>query len=125
MNKKNINFELLRIISSFFVIVSHTNVIAFQSLEVQYGFNWFLIMIYQILSKIAVPVFFMISGGLYLKKERTYKEMLSKTFKKLFIPLFVFSVIVFLKRILVFICVNGIIFSNSIFAKNVCITEKK
>ena len=75
MKNRRISLEILRIISCFFVIVSHTNGYLLDEISKGEGM-WFLAIAYHILSKIAVPVFFMISGALYLNKEHSYKEMI-------------------------------------------------
>lgn len=53
-------------------------------------------MIY-LISKTVVPIFFMISGFLNLRKDYTYKEIIKKTITRLFIPLFLFSTLIYFK----------------------------
>ncbi len=60
--------EVMRIIAAFFVIVNHTISDVFLKMCEPLSFTWFLSLTYFYLSKIAVPVFFMIMGGLLLNK---------------------------------------------------------
>ncbi len=65
--------DLLRIIACFFVIVNHTNSTIFLSTTPE-GLTWFVSLTYFFISKIAVPIFFMISGYLLLNKIDNYKK---------------------------------------------------
>ena len=71
--------DVLRIIACFFVIVNHTNSDIFKS-ATPASLTWFVSLTYFFISKIAVPIFFMISGYLLLNKADGYK----KPFKELF-----------------------------------------
>lgn len=109
MKDKRMSLEILRIISCFCVVVSHTNCFAFDNISIGQP-TWWILVLYHILSKIAVPIFFMISGALYLKKEYSYKEMIRKTFFRLIVPLFIFSIIIYFKRTPTFTIDNSIKF---------------
>ena len=69
--------DLLRIIACFFVIVNHTNSGIFLSTTPQ-NLVWFVSLTYFFVSKIAVPIFFMISGYLLLNKIDSYKKCLQR-----------------------------------------------
>ncbi len=69
--------DLLRIIACFFVIVNHTNSGIFLSTTPQ-NLTWFVSLTYFFISKIAVPIFFMISGYLLLNKIDSYKKCLQR-----------------------------------------------
>lgn len=62
--------ELLRILACFLVIVNHTNSKIFLNAVPSLG--WFVSLTYFFVSKIAVPLFVMISGYLLLGREDTY-----------------------------------------------------
>ncbi|MBQ5649328.1 MAG: acyltransferase family protein, partial [Clostridia bacterium] len=59
--------DILRIIACFCVIVNHTNSDVFLN-TAPGSITWFVSLAYFFVSKIAVPVFFMISGYLLLGK---------------------------------------------------------
>lgn len=118
IKNKEIYLEILRIIACFFVIVSHTNNFAFESLK-NYNFTWFVIIFYYILSRIAVPIFFMISGALYLSKEYSYKEMIKRSFFRLILPLSLFSLLIYFKRNPILSIDNLWIFIKSILEGNI------
>lgn len=75
----NYSFDILRILACFLVIVNHTNSSVFMSMEP--CLTWYLSVAYFYLSKIAVPIFIMISGALLLKKDYTFKELGMKIIK--------------------------------------------
>lgn len=70
--------DLLRIIACFFVIVNHTNSQIFLGVTPEHTV-WFISVTYFFISKVAVPIFFMISGYLLLGKTDSWK----KTFKRI------------------------------------------
>ena len=86
--KHDYAFDLLRIIACILVIVNHT----IQDVLVgnQFGISEIVASGLYCLCKIAVPIFFMISGALLLRREYTYKEVIIKTLR-LFVVLFLFS----------------------------------
>lgn len=69
--------DLLRIIACFFVIVNHTNSYIFLETSPP-SLTWFVSLTYFFISKIAVPIFFMISGYLLLNKIDDYKKHLQR-----------------------------------------------
>ena len=72
--------DLLRIIACFLVIVNHTNSAIFRSRTPE-SLTWYASLIYFFISKIAVPIFFMISGYLLLNKIDSYKKCLQRIFR--------------------------------------------
>ena len=90
MKKKIAWIELLRIIACFCVIVNHTNSQIFAGTVP--SFTWFVSLTYFFVSKIAVPLFLIISGYLLLEKEESYSKIFARI-KSTFITLAVFSVI--------------------------------
>ena len=72
--------DLLRIIACFFVIVNHTNSNIFLSTTPQ-SLTWFVSLTYFFISKIAVPIFFIISGYLLLNKIDNYQKCLQRIFR--------------------------------------------
>lgn len=69
--------DLLRIIACFLVIVNHTNSDIFLGTTPQ-NLTWFVSLTYFFISKMAVPIFFMISGYLLLNKIDGYKKCLQR-----------------------------------------------
>lgn len=69
--------DLLRIVACFLVIVNHTNSRIFQGSNPEHTV-WFVSLTYFFVSKIAVPVFFMISGYLLLSKVDTWKKAFNR-----------------------------------------------
>ena len=92
---RNLTLDILRIIACFLVIVCHTYTLGFNKTE--YNITWFLSVVIYLISKTAVPIFFMISGFLNLNKDYTYKEMIRKTIIRLVIPLLFFSALIYFK----------------------------
>lgn len=95
-NKKNINIEVLRIISAFFVLFNHSA--AFELYQVQDNIFLFTICCFiSIISKVSVPIFFMISGYLLIDKNEDIKAILNKRVKKIFVILLIFSFGLYIK----------------------------
>ncbi|MBE6642010.1 MAG: hypothetical protein E7619_10555 [Ruminococcaceae bacterium] len=69
--------DILRIIACFLVIVNHTNSDIFLNTAAG-SLTWFASLTYFFVSKIAVPIFFMISGYLLLGKIDSTKKMLQR-----------------------------------------------
>ena len=72
--------DLLRIIACFLVIVNHTNSSIFLGSSPDH-IRWYISLAYFFLCKIAVPVFFMISGYLMLTKVDTWKKTFNRFFR--------------------------------------------
>lgn len=88
MNKSHLLWvDLTRIIAVFLVTLTHS------ALPVVYSFgklpiaDWIIGNIYNSLTRAAVPLFFMLSGFLLLRKTETLVEHLSKRIPRLLIPL--------------------------------------
>lgn len=98
------NFDLLRVICAFAVIVIHVSaqfVGAITSNPMYEGVSFDHILndaLYYGLSRFAVPCFVMLSGAFLLDNDRNadFSQFYRKSFKKLLIPVFVFSIIYFL-----------------------------
>lgn len=83
--------EVMRIIAAFLVIVNHTNSNVFLKYSEPESLTWFFSIFYFFLSKIAVPVFLLIMGGLLLQKEDSPKKSFQRALR-IFVVLVVFSI---------------------------------
>jgi len=90
-NSRECFLDLLRIIACFLVIVNHTNSVIFLGTTPQ-NLTWFVSLAYFFVSKIAVPVFFMISGYLLLNKKDDLKKSLQR-FSRIAVVLIVWGFI--------------------------------
>ena len=90
----NYAFDILRILACFLVIVNHTNSEVF--LGMNPSLTWALSLAYFYFSKIAVPIFLMISGALLLRREYSYKELLIHKVGKVAAVLLLFSLYIYL-----------------------------
>jgi surface polysaccharide O-acyltransferase-like enzyme len=77
---REVFLDFLRVISCFLVIVNHTNSEIFLG-EATASPMWFLSISYFFLSKVAVPVFFMISGYLLLGRNDSWKKNGQRIFR--------------------------------------------
>lgn len=95
--KKKLYLEILRCISIFFVIFNHTGVTGFQLYTTtDVSIKYFLYGAFSVLCKVAVPIFFMISGILLLSKEETLKDLYKKRVYRIFIVLVLISIFYYL-----------------------------
>lgn len=95
--EKLIYLELLRILSIILVIFNHTGshgffLYALSEFSALYPFYFFC----SIACKVAVPLFWMISGALLIPKEESVSELYNKRVSKIFLTLIVFSFIQYL-----------------------------
>ena len=88
--------ELLRIVACFCVIINHTNSRIF--LNIVPSLEWFISLAYFFVSKIAVPIFVMISGYLLLEREDNYRKYFFRIIRMV-IALLVFSLFYYVIRI--------------------------
>jgi len=77
--------DLVRVIGAFLVVMAH--------ISYQGGGSVLISSYYFVLTRIAVPLFFMVSGFLLLRKEEPYGDFFGKRALKVFLPFFVWSVI--------------------------------
>ena len=94
-NNKNrlVHLDLLRLLAIFLVIFNHTGNFGFTLFAGDMDSTLsFVYMMTSVFCKIAVPVFFMISGALLLKKEESIKQLFSKRIIKIVIVIFLVSI---------------------------------
>lgn len=109
MEKREGNYDLLRIISAVAVIMIHVSARWFgyaidtiaQGLSMQDIVSPFWLCIYNSVSRFAVPCFVMLSGAFILDNERNaeYRNFYSKSFSKIGVPTIVFSILYVLYQI--------------------------
>lgn len=92
-SNKKIHLEVLRILAIIFVLFHHSNWRGFMLFLHRDGFTGAVYLLMSILCEVAVPIFFMISGALLLKKDESIKEILQKRILKFVIILFAITVI--------------------------------
>lgn len=112
-SRRKIYLDILRIIACFLVLLCHTISFTYNSKLIED--NWFISNSLYYISKIAVPIFFMISGALMLRKDIDYRQIAKKIFFRLLIPLIVISIIIYFKRTPTFSLENIINFIKEFF----------
>ena len=85
-------FYILRIISSFSVVLIHVSADYYKILNIN-SFDWKITYFYNGISRFSVPIFFMISGALFLNHDISCKKIFSKHIKKILIHLIIWSFI--------------------------------
>lgn len=109
MKKRESNYDLLRIISTFTVILLHVNAI-FINFDCMYdGYNNIIKAAVDILTRFAVPCFVMSSGAFLLNnaKNKNFKEFYAKTFYKIGIPFLIAVSLLFLYSVVTCILWKG------------------
>ncbi len=93
INSRYVYIELMRIIAIFFVVFNHTGTDGFFLFSQKNigSVPFFLYLFITIFSKFAVPLFFMISGALMLKKDEPIKVLWKKRILKMVVILFLIS----------------------------------
>lgn len=101
MNKgeKIVYLELLRIIAIFFVVYNHTRSLGYGLYETlnDNSLSYFASMSLMLVCKCAVPVFFMVSGGVLLCKEESVKDLYRKRILHMVIIMILFVFLQYLR----------------------------
>lgn len=97
MQQRKTYLDILRIFAIFFVIYTHVGyncdtIFSSLSTPITYAFSSFL----GIFCRVAVPLFFMISGGLLLKKNETIGKLFKNRILRFGIVLVLFSAIIYM-----------------------------
>jgi surface polysaccharide O-acyltransferase-like enzyme len=98
MKQKRIDFELMRLIAIVLVVFNHTQYRGFLLYElpdVSRG-NYVLSLVMAVTCKIAVPLFFLISGGLLLSRNESAGTVLRKRVLRMLLVLLLFSGVLYL-----------------------------
>lgn len=93
MKRGLVHIEILRVIAICFVVFNHTwtsGFMLYSAVGRSYRYYYPLVFL-SILCKIAVPVFFMISGALLLGREESYGELYTKRVVRILVTLILFS----------------------------------
>ena len=77
--------DLVRVIGAFLVVMAHVSYLG--------GGSVLISTYYFVISRVAVPLFFMVSGYLLLRKEEPYGEFFRKRALKVVLPFLIWSVI--------------------------------
>lgn len=86
MNKKIFRVDFIRVMAAFFVVLLHTSGL-YLGLWKKVKFNvWMTQNLYDSFTRMAVPLFVMLSGALLLNKEETYSDFFKKRISKIIIP---------------------------------------
>ena len=84
--------DILRVVSMFFIVMIHVVYQSFEILPVT-GFEWNTLNVYDSLSRWSVPIFVMISGALFLGKDKPLKVIFRKNIIRLITSFFFWSVV--------------------------------
>lgn len=89
-SNRRADLELIRIVAILLVIFNHTDGFIYY-VETENILTWIFSVGMACICKIAVPLFFMVSGALLLAREETIKDLLCKRAARIFIVLFIVS----------------------------------
>ncbi|MEA4999685.1 MAG: acyltransferase family protein [Candidatus Limiplasma sp.] len=97
-DKRHAYLDFLRILAALLVIVNHTNSLVFKALTPANA-TWWLSIAWYYISKIAVPLFVMVSGACLLPKRDSYQRALGR-FVRVLLTLVLFSYLYYLIRLM-------------------------
>ncbi|HEV2339420.1 MAG TPA: acyltransferase family protein [Patescibacteria group bacterium] len=99
MEKKQytLSADIIRILAAFFVVFSHSTDMFVLWPTLKGDMSWYIIYYLNTLSRVAVPVFVLLSGFLILRKEKTTdkKQFLKRRFSRIFLPLVIWTIVYF------------------------------
>lgn len=108
--KRTLYYDNLRIISSFAVIMIHVSANYYYKLNIN-SYIWKISFYLDGISRFSVPIFFMISGDLFLQKDISFKILYFKYIKNIFIHYIIWSLIYSINNLKISqININNIIF---------------
>lgn len=93
MKRGLVHIEILRVIAIWLVVFNHTwtsGYMLYAAVGRSYSY-YYPLLFFSILCKIAVPIFFMISGALLLGREESYRELYAKRIVRVLLVLLLFS----------------------------------
>lgn len=94
---KKLYLDLLRVIAIFFVVFNHTWTRGWFLFALKQESAWYVVYLFwSIACKIAVPIFWMISGALLLDKNESFKELFEKRILRFLVVLVVCSLLQYL-----------------------------
>ena len=91
-NKRLIYLDYLRVLAAISVIVLHVSAKYFHSVDT-HSLRWVAIVLYNSITRWGVPVFVMISGFLFLNREKSIKELYKKNILRIIIVFIIWSFI--------------------------------
>lgn len=94
INKKKTYIQMLRIIACVLVIYNHTY--SYYQFGLTTGLRQYIFMVLTMLTRINVPIFLMITGGLLLAKEEAWNVVFKKRFMRILYVLLLFECMLFL-----------------------------
>jgi surface polysaccharide O-acyltransferase-like enzyme len=91
----NISADIIRIIAAFFVVFSHSTDVFVLWTMLKGSISWEIVYYLNTLSRVAVPLFVILSGHLVLSKEKTtnIREFYKRRFSRILIPFLVWLII--------------------------------
>lgn len=94
MNKnKKIYFEILRIIACVLVLFNHTE--GYRLYQISSGIKQIFYMTLTMITRINVPLFFMVSGALLLNKEESYRDVFKKRISRFLLIIVLFEALIY------------------------------
>lgn len=97
VSRRKCYLDIVKIIAIYLVLFNHTGERGFHLFTCRLDSNWYpLYLCASVVTKIAVPLFFMASGAVLLDKEETIAQVLKRRFTKYFVALALFSGIVYI-----------------------------
>lgn len=109
MKQKKVYLEILRIIACFLVIFNHLS--GYTLFMVSSGVKQQIYMSIAMLTKVNVPLFFMIAGALLLSKEEDISTVLRKRVSRISVTLIIFSFGLYI----IYIIKNMMLYQNNLF----------
>lgn len=92
-NKRLLHLDMLRLLAIYLVIFNHTGERGYMLFANDMDSAWFILyLLCSVFCKVAVPIFFMISGALLLPKQETVGELFTKRILRMLVVLLLISI---------------------------------
>lgn len=114
ISDRKIYFDIMRIIAIFFVIFNHLP--GYTLYQISSGYKQWIYMLITMITRINVPLFFMVSGALLLGRDENWQTILQKRIGRFLLVIFIFEFGLYLEYALISWYRNGeLIFSLKTF----------
>lgn len=104
---RTIHFDLIRFIATYVVVQLHVATPWLWREPDVTNHVWIIALFFDVLGRIGVPIFLMISGALLLRKQESYQVFFSKRLTRVFLPLLFWTIVYEIKIAIDFVNAGG------------------
>lgn len=93
---RNIHIDIVRVVATVMIVMAHISATVYERLDFFNGKAWMLSFLILSISRLGVPLFFMVSGYLLVKKERSTLKNIKHTWSRLMVPFLIWTILTYI-----------------------------